>query len=260
MDEFFSCYSNLQEQIFNEIVLNWGVSSVTLKRWLDKFYPRPLDDKYARKADLNANVFLPYRTNVLWSGQKAIKRLTLAVKAKVFIIFIQNDLTEQERLVIYRTECLRLWLRINSLTTKFTFEQFKGLLDSCYSEVMSNWDDELEELLRLQEIYKPKRKQTLYHYKEEDFSSVLPYMTLNEAYTNWIEWQFPTLLKYFKYEKERELKVRILEKPYLDNEIKLKWYAQMLADLELVRLKKPSKTAFKELLKRFKINYRKKGK
>ena len=68
MDEFFTCYINLQEQIFNEIVLNWGVSSVTLKRWLDKFYPRPLDDKYARKADLNANVFLPYRTNVLWSG------------------------------------------------------------------------------------------------------------------------------------------------------------------------------------------------
>ena len=45
MDEFFTCYINLQEQIFNEIVLNWGVSSVTLKRWLDKFYPRPLDDK-----------------------------------------------------------------------------------------------------------------------------------------------------------------------------------------------------------------------
>lgn len=184
----------------------------------------------------------------------------MAVKAKVFIIFSDTDLTEQEQVVIFRTECLRLWLRINSLATQFTFEQFKCLLDSCYSEVINDWDGELEKLTRLQDIYKPKRKQTLYHYKEEDFSSVKPYMTLNEAYTSWIEWEFPHLLNYFKAEKERELRVRILEHPYLDNEIRLKWYAQLRADMDLIKIKKPSKSAFKELLKRFKISYRKKGK
>ena len=48
-----------------------------------------------------------------------------------------------------------------------------------------------------------KYKKTIYHYKPEDFDSVQSYMTLNEAYEDWMKYTFPHLLEYYKRDRVR---------------------------------------------------------
>ena len=258
IDKFFDCYIDLQTQTFNQIVLEWGKSSVTLKRWLNTYHPEILNNKdYSRKAGLNADIFLPYRNNGLWSGSDAISRLKLAVKAEVIIIFSNSELTETEQQVIYKTECLRLWTRINSLTTSLSFEQFKSLLDTCYNDVMNDWDETLSILQDKQESFKPKRKQTLYHYSVSDFDNIYPNMTLREAYNDWIKYQFPNLLNRYKAEKLRQFAVDSMQNEWSDDFKEMK-YNNLKADLELIRIKEPSKLAFRKLLDRYNIEYKQK--
>ena len=258
IDKFFDCYIDLQTQTFNQIVAEWGKSSVALKRWLNTYHPEILNNKnYSRKAGLNADIFLPYRNNGLWSGSDAISRLKLAVKAEVVIIFSNAELTETEQQVIYKTECLRLWTRINSLTTALTFEQFKSLLDTCYNDVMNDWDETVCMLQDKQESFKPKRKQTLYHYSVSDFDNIYPNMTLREAYNDWIKYQFPNLLNRYKAEKLRQFAVDSMQNEWSE-EFKEMKYNKLKADLELIRIKEPSKLAFRKLLDRYNIQYKQK--
>lgn len=256
IDEFFNCYIDLQTQIFEQIVTEWGHSSVTLKKWLKTYHPEILNNpEYSKKAGLNADVFLPYRNNGLWSGEEAISRLKLACKAEVVIIYSNNELTETEQNVIYRTECLRLWCRINSLTTPFTFNQFKELLDNCYSDVIQNWEGEVEFLQEKQEGFKFKRKQTLYHYTTEDFDIVNPYMTLSEAYEAWIDITFPNLLSRYKDKKVREFTVEAMVKEW-SSELKERKFKQLKKDLKLIKIKEPNIQAFRKLLQRYNIEYK----
>lgn len=258
IDKFFDCYIDLQTQTFNQIVLEWGKSSVTLKRWLNTYHPEILNNKdYSRKAGLNADIFLPYRNNGLWTGSDAISRLKLAAKAEVVIIFSNSELTETEQQVIYKTECLRLWTRINSLVTPFSFEQFKSLLDDCYTEVINNWDDEVEMLQKKQESFKPRRKQTLYHYTVNDFDNIYPFMTLRQAYEDWLEYKFPYLLKRYKDEKLRAFKVEAMQNKW-SAELKETKFKNLKADLELIKIKEPNKLAFRKLLDRYNIQYKQK--
>lgn len=256
IDEFFNCYIDLQTQTFNQIVTEWGHSSVALKRWLKTYHPEILNNPaYSKKAGINADIFLPYRNNALWVGEEAISRLKLAVKAEVIIIFSNPELSETEQYVIYKTECLRLWTRINSLQTTFTFEQFKDLLDKCYKEVIKNWDEEVEYLQSKQNSFKFKRKQTLYHYTPEDFDIVNSLMTLSEAYKFWIEVTFPNLLSRYKDKKIRQFTVEAAVNEW-SSELKEVKFKQLKKDLELIRIKEPNIRAFAKLLKVHNIQYK----
>lgn len=204
-DEFFNCYIDLQTQTFNQIVIEWGKSSVALKKWLNYYHPEILNNKdYSRKAEINADLFLPYRNNGLWAGDDAISRLKIAVKAEVVIIFSNSDLTETEQNVIYKTECLRLWTRINSLVTPFSFEQFKRLLDDTHNYVMNNWDETIQYLQEKTIAFKPKKDQVLYHYTREDFEPIKYEKNLKTAYNKWIAEVWPTLLDKYKTKKLNE--------------------------------------------------------
>ena len=258
IDKFSDCYIDLQTQTFNQIVLEYCKSSVALKRWLNTYHQEILNNKdYSRKAGLNADIFLPYRNNGLWTGSDVIARLKLAVKAEVIIIFSSSELTETEQQVIYKTECLRLWTRINSLTASLTFEQFKSLLDDCYNEVINNWDETLSILYDKQDGFKPKRKQTLYHYSVSDFDNIYPTMTLREAYNDWMKYKFPNLLNRYKAEKLRQFAVDSMQNEWSDKFKEMK-YNNLKADLELIRIKEPSKLAFRKLLDRYNIEYKQK--
>ena len=246
-----------RKEILGQIILEWGKSTVTLKNWLKNFYPQPLDKRYSKKASINADVFLPYRKNVLWSGETAISRLKLAAKAKIIIIFSDSDLEEKDQFNTYIIECLRLWCRIDSLRTNFSFKQFNDLLIKTYEYTIQNWDEVVEELQDKQEKFKFKRKQTLYHYKAEDFNCVYPFMTLREAYKDWIEYNFPNLLKYYKIQKVNEFKLEAMVNEW-SQEMKEFKYKQLEADLALVRIKEPSVQAFRKLLDRFNIEYKQK--
>lgn len=238
IDEFFNCYIDLQTQTFNQIVIEWGKSSVTLKKWLNTYHPEILNNKdYSRKAGLNADIFLPYRNNGLWSGDDAISRLKLACKAEVVIIYSNPELTETEQNVIYRTECLRLWTRINSLITPFTFEQFKNLLNKCYSEVINNWNEQVEWLQQKQEGFKYKKDQVLYHFTKADFEPVRYEKNLKTAYNVWIEKVFPTLLDKYKERKLNELRIEMGPSTYEEWEKRSKAYKAKLDKIKITPIK-----------------------
>lgn len=250
IDNFFNCYIDLQTQIFNQIVLDWGKSSVVLKRWLNTYHPEILNNKdYSRKADINADLFLPYRNNGLWSGDDAISRLKLAVKAEVIIIFSNPDLSENEQLVIYRTECLRLWTRINSLKTRFTFEQFKTLLDETYIYVMNNWDDTVIYLQERTLAFKPKKDQVLYHYTKDDFMLIRYEKNIKTAYNKWIEEVWPTLLDKYKARKLNEY-ISTLHNMPAEQYFKLK--EQYEQKLDKIKINKIKYIQFTKLIKKIK--------
>jgi len=256
IDEFFNPHIDLCEQTFNQIVAEWGTSTVTLKHWLDTFYPAPLDKRYSLKAGLNTDIFLPYRKNALWSGEIAISRLRLAVMAKVIIIYSDLELTALEQEVIYKTECLRLWCRIDSLRTKFSFKDFKKLLDTCFAYTVENWDEVVADLQDKQEKFKYKRKQTMYHYTAEDFNVVSSEMTLKEAYEKWLTTKYPFLLEKYKTKKRLELTMELKANEY-SQELRDYKFEKFEEDFKLIKLKEPTIRAFAKLLKVHNIEYKK---
>lgn len=209
VEKFFVDIDNViqaeKEKVYNQIVAEWGNSSVTLKKWLDLYYPFIVSNKdYVKKGDLNASIFLPPRKGKLWGGEEAITRLKLAVKAEVIIIFSNTDIDVKLQYVIYKIECLKLWTCINSLVTKFSFNDFAKLLDDTYDYVMNNWDETVELLQEKTEVYKPRRDQVLYHYTREDFLSIRYEENKKDAYNKWVIEVWPTLLDKYKAQKLEE--------------------------------------------------------
>lgn len=238
IDEFFNCYIDLQEQTFRQIITEWGHSSATLSRWLKTYHPEILNNKeYSKKAGLNADIFLPYRKGALWSGSDAISRLKLAVKAEVIIIFSDDTLSNKEQFVIYKTECLRLWCRINSLTTKFSFDQFKNLLDDCYKDVITNWDNEVEYLQEKQNAFKYKKDQVLYHFTRADFEPIRYEKNLKTAYNVWMEQVFPTLLDKYKERKLKEYRIELGHVTFEEWQKKSKAYQIKLDKIKITPIK-----------------------
>lgn len=254
VDEFFNCYVDLYNKTFKEIVSEWGKSSTTLRKWLNQYHPEILNNKeYSIKAGINADRFLPYRKNALWCGEDALSRLKLAVKAEVIIVFSNEELDETEQLVIYRTECLRLWTRINSLVTKLSFNEFKDLLNNTYNNVMANWDETVEFLQNKMEAFKPHKDQVLYHYTREDFESIRNEKNCKVAYERWIVEIWPTLLDKYKAKKldeysktlrnmssEQYFKIREQYKEKLDkikiNEIKYRRFVSIIKKIKMNEL------------------------
>lgn len=255
INDIFEPHINLCKQTFDQIVLEWGHSTVALKKWLKIYHPENQVNEYAKKCNINADLFLPYRNNFLWSGQVAISRLTLSMKAKVIIVFSETELTEAEQIDLYVTECLRLWCRINSLTTKFTYNQFKDLMNTCYAEVTENWDDAVIQLQLEQEAFKFKRKQTMYHYTDEDFNNIFPTMTLSEAYNDWLNNKFPYLLKNFRYKKLKEFGDQKNNNEWSEDFAEYK-LSKLKQDLDLIKIKCPKIRAFAKLLKVHNIKYK----
>lgn len=198
---------NLRKIELDQIFKEWGYSSKKLRDYLnkDKDSKEILNNKeYSKKADINADIFLPYLKNKFWEGSDAISRLKLAVKAEVVIIFSNTELTESEQTNIYLIECLRLWTRINSRTTSLTKDQFIYLLNNCYNDVMNDFDNQVKYLQDKQEKLKPKKDQVLYHYTREDFEPIRYFEKSKDAYNYWIENIWPNLLDNYKQKKLNE--------------------------------------------------------
>ena len=251
---------DLQKIELDQIFKEWRYSSKKLREFLNKrkYSKEILNNKeYSKKGDINADIFLPYLKNRFWEGADAISRLRLAVKAEVVIIFSNTELSELEQKNIYLIECLRLWTRINSRTTSLTKDQFIRLLNKCYNEVIDDWNEAVNMLQIKQDNFRPHRVKTLYHYKKEDFDNIYPTMTLREAYDDWMKYKFPHLLEYYKQKKKNEFDQWVLSSKPSEKYKDIK-YNKLQTELEALRIKEPSKLAFRKLLDRFDIEYKQK--
>jgi len=190
-----------KETNFEEITKHWGFSTTALKEYLNKYYKEDID--YAEKlGDININYILPYRNNGFFYGKIALERLELAMQAKAIIMGAIGDL-EYEK---YAYECLRLFLKINSMIKigsyvmpAISYKNFEKLVHDTYWSYMSISDniDEFDKHIRhiedICEKYRPKRKKTKYHYSEEDFKGMEiiikleEYNRLKKAYEYWVE-------------------------------------------------------------------------
>lgn len=241
-----------ESSIFDQIRRDWGYSSVTLKNWLSKYHPLDLEMNYTKQYGLNVDLFLPYRKNALWSGDIAISRLKLAVSAKAYIIF-NNESPLNDNMLTFKIECLRLWLRIDSLKTKYTLDQFTEMTNDAAKQAIDNSEWLYEYLIDKQNNFTYTK--TLYHYKKEDFDSVQHYMTLREAYDDWMKYTFPHLLEYYKKAKQQEFKIWCLTHQASDEYKELKMN-RLNDELNALRVKEPSKPAFRKMLQKFDIKYK----
>lgn len=210
------------------------------------YYPFIITKKdFVKNADINASLFLPPRKGMLWSGEEALSRLRLAVKAEVIIIFSNKKIDDRTKYVIYKVECLRLWTCINSLATKFSFKSFCQLLDDTYRYVMANWDETFNYLLEKSEVYKPKKHQLLYHYTREDFEPIRYEKNLKTAYEKWLVEVWPTLLDKYKEKKLNEYlephKLKYLEQhkrmPFEELKSLTEYYNKKLDKIKINKIK-----------------------
>lgn len=248
-------YIDGQMKEWQNIVKDWGHSSVQLKKWLDKYYPieRGLYDKMG---DINVNVILPYQHNRFWRTND-LYRLDYALKAKLIILGV-NGLDESRTL--YAVEALRLWLRFDSVHTKLSWKEFVNKVDQAYIETEQDWNGTVEFIQNICQELKPKRKQTMYHFKKEDFWCIQKEQALSEAYAFWLKNVFPTLLDKFKRTKTKEFISKELSKEnnYF-GKISEEKYQRFMEDLNRIEIKKPSLINFRMLLKKFNIEYKKRN-
>lgn len=258
----------IQEQRFQLIKDEWGYSSVQLKKWLemyDKDYIRGDKETFL---NIKVNILLPYTKTPkqMFYGEYAIQRLELAILAKAIIMMVNSNLEEptvKERFIL---EAFHLFLRINSLKTlELTYERFGDIVMNSYNKVINayNNSDEWNELVNyIQdkcEFYKPKRTQTLYHYKLEDFEIVKYCDTWKEAYIKWCNEVYPTLLDKYKEEElnkyKQHLQVSILEGHKVSTEQYTELMNKRKAKLDLLKINKPkSEKQFKQIIDRLKKN------
>lgn len=252
-------FNPLNHQTLQQIINDWGVSSKSLRIWLDTFYKdKQLEKLYTNPYGLKPEIFLHYRKPNLYFGEVAIKRLELAIKVKVTTIYKNEDINDEDKLPWLELESLRLWVLINSQATDLSFEGFKSLMFNAYFAVINNWDEEVDKLIKLQDDYNAtKYIKIRYHYKKEDFSNITPDMTLTQAYNDWCKYEFPHFLDYYKNEETRKFKVYCAEHS-ITGEYKNEKWNKLQAELNRLKLPKPTKAAFLKLLKRYDIEYKQK--
>lgn len=245
-----------KEKIFNQIRNDWGYSTVVLKDWLNSYYPFRFDDNLIKYNGINADVFLPYRKGKLWFGSIAISRLELAVKTKALIIF-NNESKFNDQFVLFKIECLRLWLRIDSTKTKYSLEEFTNMTNKAAKEAIEDQEWLFQYLYEKMRSFKYVKK--VYHYKAEDFSDIKPFMTLREAYAYWIKYTYPRLLEYYKDEAYKEFIVFCNEHEVNNSYMQIK-YDKLFSQLDNVHIKKPNTRTFAKMLKTNNIKYKKQDK
>lgn len=215
---FFDDMNNLHYNMYNKIINEWGMSSVTLKEYLQIYYNE--DINYANElADIKINYILPYRKakdgkfNGFY-GQMAIDRLQLALEAKALIMTSPvYDSLEENRLGKFGYEALRLYLRVQSYTNTYKplilFDEFNNMVKDAYNLAQNNYDEQFEKLTKLCNQLKPKKDQVLYHFTREDFEPIRYEKNLKTAYKVWIENVFPNLLDKYKERKLNEYRISL---------------------------------------------------
>lgn len=252
-------FNPLNKLNLQQIINDWGLSSKSLREWLDNWYKdKQLDKLYTNPYGLKSEIFLHYRKPNLYFGEIAIKRLKLAVKVKVTTIFKNDDIKEEDKIPWLELESFRLWVLINSTLTPLSFEEFKSLVFGAYNEVINNWDEEVNKLLKLQDDYNTtKYIKVRYHYKKEDFNNITPDMTLTQAYDDWCKYEFPHFLEHYKNEEINKFRGYCIENGITGDYKDQKWN-KLKNELDRLKLPKPTKAAFLKLLNRYGIKYKQK--
>ena len=241
---------------FTNIINDWGVSSVMLKKYL-KQYEDNFSYGYAEKLDgININYILRYTNKVsgMLHGDMAVYRLKIAMLAKAYIMNELGDLEDYQKFI---NECLHLYLRINSLRTNYSFGTFRDNVFDAYNKIYNADAESLSEtkrmLLEHVENYKPRRKQTLYHYCLEDFANVSGiYTSYKDAYNAWVKYYFPTILENYKKKTMNEYKQKMacskLEGKYLTTETYLSLLDKKQEELDNIKINLLSEKSFKTIV------------
>lgn len=253
-----------QEQ--QDIINNWGFSSVMLKNYL-KRYDKTFNFGYAEKFEegdvkININSILRYTKSPkqMLFGPEAVHRLRIAMKAKAYIMGCLGDLDHQK----FIFECLHLFLRINSIYTKYNYTTFANDVESTYKEVLnltikkaSKFEKDLSDMTSR---CKPKRVQIKYHYSIEDFTSILDIYNHNrkEAYSIWLKDVYPGLLESYK-NREFDKYVSSLIKDqvtgsYISNDLYKVLTDNKKKELDQLKINKLSYDAFCKTIIRLKKN------
>lgn len=253
--------SYLEDTEFQKIVTKWGKSSALLRNYLannDSEY----NWHYAAKMDgINVNAILhpTFAKKQMLFGASAIKHLRLAMLAKAYIMNAQNILADNYNK--YFTECLHLFLRINSTKTEYSFSSFLDDVNNAYNNIISaNKKDLLEmkqTLIEATTKYGSTYVKTKYHYSLADFEAVLFYDDYKEAYKVWIDLYFPSILEnYKKNEYDKFCKNLICQKltneNYISDENFQMQTEKKKKDLDKMQINKLSYKAFYITLKRLK--------
>ena len=252
----FDILSALQDQEQDLIISQFGVNVRQIKSYLKSVYPE-FEYGYAEQYDgININKILRYTNNKRYMlyGDEALYRLKMAMRAKAYIMKELGDLNDFHK---YLYECLYLYLRVNSLTFKYSFKSFSDDVLSAYNIIYSmDENDALETkktLLDLTNRCKSKRVQVKYHFTLDDFKYVNGvYSSWQEAYDAWINNYFGSLLEDYKKRTLDSYKMSIqqdkLAGKYMTPELYVKLVEKKEKDLEQVKIVKLSFAGFKSTI------------
>lgn len=203
---------------FNSLVgCDFG-NSVKLKNWLVTFTKLKLKianhrfvDK-SRNINLNTDYIMPYLKNRLYSGNDGLHKLKLSI-CTLLLIYNELGIEDPEEL---RNDCLRLYIRLNSVQTKFSIADLLALINECQELVKDNYNRTLElintECKKTIEKARNKYVSKVYHYKAEDFSLIYNCSSWKDAYDFWLKYQFPELLDKYKAEVKSKIKLEMSNK------------------------------------------------
>jgi len=204
------------EYLFNQIVDEWGFSSVKLKTYINDFYGQRYG--YADNGlSFNIDKLLPYRKNGFLYGQYAVEKLKIAIKIKIVLMNVIEDDND------YKTFCfesLKLFLRINSmykdgsgrLIPSISFNDFNDYIKTVYVEYneVSNdvvlYDKYINDLIDVYEKNVKTYKKTKYHYSKDDFTGLdcimqlKEFNTIKKVYDYWLENMYDKI----KYKANKE--------------------------------------------------------
>lgn len=249
----FDIKTSLKEQEFDLLVNQFGTNVRQIKKYLKEVYPE-FEYGYAEEYEgININKILRYTNNKKYMlyGDEAVYRLRYAIKAKAYIMSKLNDLDDLHK---YVYECLYLYLRVNTLTIKYSFKSF-------VDDVLSNYNifykmnektslEAKKTLLELTERCKSKRVQVKYHFTLEDFQYVNGiYDSWQEAYDQWINNYFDSLLDNYKKRELMKYKMSLqaekLSGKYMSTELYNKLIEKKEKELDQIKIAKLSYSGFR---------------
>lgn len=268
-NDLFDAMIDLHKIWFNQIKLEWGTSTVSLKKYLKTYYNQ--DIKYAHMSEdhkININYILPYRKVKAtgkfngFYGQPARERLKLAILAKAYIMQELGN----TNLGDFGYECLRLYTLVNSCYDKddTTILQMLISFENFSEGCMAAWDKALNErestkklLEKVCNKYKPKREQKIYHYTLKDFELVKYEPTYEAAYNKWKIECFPFILDKFKERELIRFKADLCKEAEGDAD-KFKWlmntnYKDFKASLDKIQIREINDVnSFRQIIHRLK--------
>ena len=240
-------------------------NSIKLKKWLVTFTPTGLKVAHHRFVDktrdinLNTDYIMPYLKNRLYCGDDGLLKLKLSICA-LLLIYKECSIEDQEEL---RNDCLRLYIRLNSVRTKFSIGDLLTLINECQEMVESNYNRALElvnnecknVLANKAEAKRKKYVSKIYHYKAEDFSLIHNCSNWQNAYEFWLKYQFPELLNKHKEEVKKSIKLEMNKNlPYGAHISNEDYQARVDASgIDKVVIKELSLYEFKRTIKRLKL-------